>query len=57
MNESVTETIGRLIREGFTGKVTIHMRGGIVKEVEEQKRWRPKSGDEPVDLTESRERA
>lgn len=54
MNESVTETIARLMRDGFTGQVTIHMANGTVKEVVEQKRWRPPAErNQPVDLTEA----
>lgn len=57
MNESVIQTITRLIDEKFTGKVTIHMASGIVKEIEEQKRWRPPREDETVDIVEGRKRA
>ena len=57
MNESITETIARLISEKFTGKVTIHMASGVVKEVEEQKRWRPPREDEIVDISEGKKRA
>lgn len=57
MKESVTETVTRLISEQFTGQITIHMMNGVVKEVVEQKRWRPAREDqEIVDITEARKR-
>lgn len=47
------EELRALLADGFTGTVTLHVHQGAVKQVETNRRWRPKADDGLVDLSEA----
>lgn len=56
MGEEFIKELRELLSGSFTGTVTLHCCDGAVKQVETNRRWRPKADGGRVDLTEEKAR-
>ena len=52
MSEGFIQELRAILAGGFTGQITLHVHQGSVKQVETNKRWRPKPENGKVELSE-----